>query len=80
MKVLLGIACLLLIACTPRAPTVAIPDARTRAPAVAIRAVTVVDVMDGSLRGQTDRSCSGQSHHGRRPGRPGPDTPRCGVG
>ena len=50
MKVLLGIACLLLIECTPRAPTVAIPDARTRAPAVAIRAVTVVDVMDGSLR------------------------------
>ena len=52
MKVLLGIACLLLIECTPRAPTVAIPDARTRAPAVAIRAVTVVDVMDGSLRGK----------------------------
>ena len=52
MKVLLGIACLLLIACTPRAPTVAIRDARTRAPAVAIRAVTVVDVMDGSLRGK----------------------------
>jgi Amidohydrolase family len=52
MKVLLGIACLLLIACTPRVPTVAIPAARTRAPAVAIRAVTVVDVMDGSLRGK----------------------------
>ena len=52
MKVLLGIACLLLIECTPRAPTVAIRDARTRAPAVAIRAVTVVDVMDGSLRGK----------------------------
>jgi imidazolonepropionase-like amidohydrolase len=51
IKVLLGIACLLLIACTPRAPTVAICDARTRAPAVAIRAVTVVDVRDGSLRG-----------------------------
>jgi type IV pilus biogenesis protein CpaD/CtpE len=50
MKVLLGIACLLLIECTPQAPTVAIPDARTRAPAVAIRAVTVVDAMDGSLR------------------------------
>ena len=29
MKVLLGIACLLLIECTPRAPTVAIRDART---------------------------------------------------
>ena len=52
MKVLLGIACLLLIECTPPAPTVAIPDARTRAPAVAIRAVTVVDVVDGSLRGK----------------------------
>ena len=52
MKIRLGIACLLLIECTPRAPTVAIPDARTRAPAVAIRAVTVVDVMDGSLRGK----------------------------
>src|SRR6188472_627321 len=52
MKVLLGIACLLLIECTPRAPTGAIRDARTRAPAVAIRAVTVVDVMDGSLRGK----------------------------
>ena len=52
MKVLSGIACLLLIECTPPAPTVAIPDARTRAPAVAIRAVTVVDVMDGSLRGK----------------------------
>jgi hypothetical protein len=52
MKVLLGIACLLLIECTPRAPTVAIRDARTRAPAVAIRAVTVVDVMDGSLLGK----------------------------
>jgi hypothetical protein len=50
MKVLLGIACLLLIECTPRAPTVTIRDARTRAPAVALRAVTVVDVMDGSLR------------------------------
>ena len=49
MKILLGIACLLLIACTPRAPTVGIHDARTRAPTVAIRAVTVVDVMDGSL-------------------------------
>ncbi len=52
MKVLLGIACLLLAACTPRAPTVAIRDVRTRASAVAIRAVTVVDVMDGSLRGE----------------------------
>jgi hypothetical protein len=30
MKVLLGIACLLLIECTPRAPTVAVRDARTR--------------------------------------------------
>ena len=44
MKVRLGIACLLLIACTPRATTVAIRDSRTRSPAVAIRAVTVVDV------------------------------------
>jgi len=52
MKVRLGIACLLLIACTPRATTVAIRDSRTRSPAVAIRAVTVVDVMDGSLRGK----------------------------
>ena len=50
MKLLLGIACLLLIHCTPRAPTVAIRDARTRVPAVAIQAVTVVDVMTGSLR------------------------------
>ena len=56
MKVLLGIACLLLIECTPRAPTVAIRDVRTRAPAVAIRAVTVVDVMDGSLRGKQTAS------------------------
>jgi imidazolonepropionase-like amidohydrolase len=48
----LGIGCLLLIECTPPAPTVAIPDARTRAPAVAIRAVTVVDVMGGSLHGK----------------------------
>jgi hypothetical protein len=47
IKVLLGIACLLLTDCTPPAPTVVIPAARTRAPAVAIRAVTVVDVMDG---------------------------------
>ena len=52
MKALSGIACLLLIQCTPRAPTVAVRDARTRAPAVAIRAVTAVDVMDGSLRGK----------------------------
>ena len=36
--VVLGIACLLLTDCTPRAPT------------VAIRAVTVVDVINGSLR------------------------------
>jgi imidazolonepropionase-like amidohydrolase len=49
MKILLGIACLLLTDCTPRAPTVAIRNARTRAPSVAIRAVTVVDVMKGSL-------------------------------
>ena len=39
MKILLGVACLLLTSCTPRAP------------AVVIRAVTVVDVIDGSLRG-----------------------------
>ena len=39
MKLLLGMACLLLTDCTPRAP------------AVAIRAVTVVDVINGSLRG-----------------------------
>lgn len=38
MKILLGIACLLLTDCTSGAPT------------VAIRAVTVVDVMNGSLR------------------------------
>ena len=38
MRVLVGIACLLLIECTPRAP------------ALAIRAVTVVDVMNGSIR------------------------------
>ena len=51
MKILLGIACVLLIACTrARAPTVTIREARTGAPTVAIRAVTVVDVMDGSLR------------------------------
>ena len=50
MKVLSGIACVLLIECMPRAPAVASRDARTRAAAVAIRAVTVVDVMDGSLR------------------------------
>ena len=50
MRVLLGIACLLLIECRPRAPTVAIRDAATRVPALAIRGVTVVDVMDGSLR------------------------------
>ena len=43
MKILLVIACLLLTACT-----------RTKAPSVAIRDVTVIDVMDGSLRaGQT---------------------------
>jgi hypothetical protein len=51
-KVLSVIACLLLIECTPRAPTVVTPDARTRVPSVALRAVTVVDVMDGSLRGK----------------------------
>ena len=39
IKILLGMACLLLTDCTPRAP------------AVVIRAVTVVDVIDGSLRG-----------------------------
>ena len=38
-QILLGMACLLLADCTPRAP------------AVVIRAVTVVDVIDGSLRG-----------------------------
>ena len=52
MKILLGIAWLLLTDCTSRPPTVAIRDARTRAPAVAIRAVTVVDVLNGSLRGK----------------------------
>jgi alpha-D-ribose 1-methylphosphonate 5-triphosphate diphosphatase PhnM len=53
MKILLGIACLLLAVCTqPRAPTVGTRDARPGAPTVAIRAVTVVDVMDGSLRGK----------------------------
>jgi Amidohydrolase family len=53
MKILLGIACLLLTACMrARAPSVAIPEARTGAPTVAIRAVTVVDVMDGALRGK----------------------------
>jgi hypothetical protein len=41
MKILLGVACLLLTACT-----------RAAAPTVAIRAVTVVDVMNGSLRGK----------------------------
>ena len=50
MKILLAIASLLLTACTrPRAPTVGTYDARPGAPTVAIRAVTVVDVMDGSL-------------------------------
>jgi imidazolonepropionase-like amidohydrolase len=50
MKILLAIASLLLTACTrPRAPTVGTYDARPAAPTVAIRAVTVVDVMDGSL-------------------------------
>ena len=39
IKILLGMACLLLTDCTPRAP------------AVVIRAVTVVDVINGSLRG-----------------------------
>jgi imidazolonepropionase-like amidohydrolase len=38
-KILLGMACLPLTGCTPRAP------------AVVIRAVTVVDVINGSLRG-----------------------------
>src|SRR5262245_30324505 len=55
MKILLAIASLLLAACTrPRAPAVGAPDARPRAPTLAIRAVTVVDVLDGSLLpGQT---------------------------
>jgi imidazolonepropionase-like amidohydrolase len=53
MKILLGIACLLLTACTrAQAPTVPIRDVRTAAPTVAIRGVTVVDVTDGSLRGK----------------------------
>jgi imidazolonepropionase-like amidohydrolase len=39
MNILLGMACLLLTVCTPRAT------------AVAIRPVTVVDVINGSLRG-----------------------------
>ncbi len=53
MKILLGIACLLLTACMrARAPTVTVGEARTGAPTVAIRAVTVVDVMDGTLRGK----------------------------
>jgi imidazolonepropionase-like amidohydrolase len=50
IQILLGIACLLLTACTrPRAPTVGGRDARPGVPIVAIRAVTVVDVRDGSL-------------------------------
>jgi imidazolonepropionase-like amidohydrolase len=50
MKILLVIASLLLTACTrPRAPTVGAYDARPGAPTVAMRAVTVVNVMDGSL-------------------------------
>ena len=50
MKTLLGIASLLLTACTRSwAPTVGTYNARPGAPTVAIRAVTVVDVMDGSL-------------------------------
>ena len=59
MKVLLGVTCLLLIECTPGAPTVAVRDAPTRAQAVAIRAVTVVDVLDGSLRGEQTVLVSG---------------------
>ena len=51
MKILLGIACLLLTACTR--PTVG-TDGQSGVPTVAIRGVTVVDVMDGSLLpGQT---------------------------
>ena len=50
MKILLAIASLLLTACMRlRAPTVGAYDVRPGAPTVAIRAVTVVDVMDGSL-------------------------------
>jgi len=53
MKILLSIACLLLTACPqPRLPPVALRDARKGATTVAIRAVTAVDVMDGSLRGK----------------------------
>jgi imidazolonepropionase-like amidohydrolase len=55
MKTLLGIASVLLTACTRSwAPAVGTYNARPGAPTVAIRAVTVVDVMDGSLLpGQT---------------------------
>jgi imidazolonepropionase-like amidohydrolase len=50
MRILLAIASLLLTACTrPRAPTVGAYDVRPGTPIVAIRAVTVIDVMDGSL-------------------------------
>jgi imidazolonepropionase-like amidohydrolase len=50
IRILLGIACSLLTACTrPQAPTVGTSDARPAASTVAIRSVTVVDVKDGSL-------------------------------
>ena len=50
MKILLGIASLMLTACTRSwAPTVGTHNARPGAPTLAIRAVTVVDVVDGSL-------------------------------
>jgi imidazolonepropionase-like amidohydrolase len=48
--ILLGLACLLLAACTPpRAPTAAIREVGSGA-TVALRAVTLVDVTNGSLR------------------------------
>ncbi|HET6889689.1 MAG TPA: hypothetical protein VFH31_01195, partial [Pyrinomonadaceae bacterium] len=63
IQILWWIACLLLTACTrPRAPTVGTSDARSGAPTVAIRAVTVVDVMDGSLL-----PAALQTHAGDRP-------------
>jgi imidazolonepropionase-like amidohydrolase len=54
MKTLSSIASLLLAVCTQQAPGVATDDAHPKAPTLAIRAVTVVNVADGSLRhGQT---------------------------
>lgn len=50
MKIQILLGCLLLTACTrPRAPIAGTRDAGPAAPIVAIRAVTVVDVRDGSL-------------------------------